>query len=280
MILSVIIPTYNRAQLLRRAIDSVISQDLPPQVKEMEIIVVDDGSTDGTEGVIKNFYPNVKYVCQQNLGVSSARNFGLKQASGEWLALLDSDDEWLPTKLLRQFDALDESALLVCHTEEIWIRNGVRVNQMIKHRKYGGEIFEKCLPLCAMSPSSIIIHKAVFEKIGDFDETLPACEDYDLWLRLAAHYRVTYVEQPCINKYGGHEDQLSRAFWGMDRFRIAALSKLLRETDPMLVLTEKQKISVKAMLCKKNSILLKGAEKHQNWDLVEQSEKLAKEFCL
>ena len=115
----------------------------------------------------------------------------------------------------------------LCHTEEIWIRNGVRVNQMKKHAKSGGWLFQRSLALCCISPSSVLIHRSLFEDYGDFDESLPACEDYDLWLRITARESVAYVEVPQIYKYGGHEDQLSRAFWGMDRFRIQALEACL-----------------------------------------------------
>ncbi len=100
----------------------------------------------------------------------------------------------------------------VCHTDEIWIRNGRRVNARKKHGKKGGWIFQHCLPLCAMSPSSIMIHRDVFTALGGFDERLPACEDYDLWLRITARYPVLFTRQPLIEKYGGHDDQLSRKY--------------------------------------------------------------------
>jgi len=186
-------------------------------------------------------------------------------AKHEWIALLDSDDEWLPCKLEKQFSALHKSNLLVCHTDEIWIRNGVRVNQMKKHAKSGGWIFQKCLPLCAMSPSSIIINRFVFSDVGEFDTELPACEDYDLWLRISAKYEVAFVEDQLINKYGGAEDQLSRQYWGMDRFRVLALEKILGNK-----LREIDRAAAKATLVKKLEILLKGAKKNDNQELEEE----------
>ncbi|MEM7357886.1 MAG: glycosyltransferase family A protein [Pseudomonadota bacterium] len=269
MKLSVIIPTFNRAELLPRALQSVLSQELPEYIDSLEVIVVDDGSDDQTEKLLTRQFPQVNYIKQTQSGVSSARNRGLEAASGEWIALLDSDDEWLPKKLVRQFDVLLETGLQVCHTEEIWIRNGVRVNQMKKHQKAGGWIFQKCLPLCAISPSSVVIHKSVFDRIGVFDEQLPACEDYDLWLRLCAVYEVAYVETPCINKYGGHDDQLSRQFWGMDRFRVLALEKILQQP-----LAEEQHEAALAMLEQKLAILLAGAHKHANLALQRECEEL------
>jgi glycosyltransferase involved in cell wall biosynthesis len=221
---SVIIPTHNRAGLLPRAVRSVLDQSHPAE----EIIVVDDGSTDHTERVLRTEFPNIDYVRQENRGVAAARNRGIREARGEWLAFLDSDDEWLPRKLERQLDALrKEPDFLLCHTNEIWIRRGKRVNPMKKHAKSGGHIFEECLPLCVVSPSSVIAHRSLFERVGLFDESLPACEDYDLWLRVCSRFPVLYLEEPLIMKYGGHADQLSRRHWGMDRFRIRSLEKVL-----------------------------------------------------
>ena len=266
MKISVVIPTYNRITLLPRAIDSVLSQN----VSNIEVLVVDDGSSDDTEQHIINQYPEVTYIKQANLGVSAARNSAIKQAKGEWIALLDSDDEWLEGKLIAQLNKLNQTGLKVCHTQETWIRNGVRVNQMDKHKKIGGFIFKNCLPLCAMSPSSIMIHRDVFEDVGLFDESLPACEDYDLWLRITALYEVAYLEQACIRKYGGHEDQLSRQHWGMDRFRVIALDKLLRNAKYVQSLSKQNTDAALEMLLKKLKILLKGAIKHNNQHLINE----------
>lgn len=260
--LSVIVPTHNRRNALKRALKSVDAQTLPAG----EVIVIDDGSTDQTRAMLRSEFPHVIYRSQQHRGVSAARNLGIRQSRGEWLAFLDSDDEWLPNKLEKQIAALqNEPHLKICHTDEIWIRNGKRVNAMKKHAKKGGWIFEHCLPLCAMSPSSIIIHRAVFERIGLFDEKLPACEDYDLWLRITAHYPVLLLAQPLILKYGGHDDQLSKKYWGMDRFRIQALQKII--ADPNLQPQNRQ--AAVAMLIKKIKIFLQGAKKRDKQHEIE-----------
>ena len=129
--ISVIIPVYNRYNLIDRAIKSVLEQTRRPD----EIIVIDDGSTDGTDKIIINSYPDIILLKQKNRGVSYARNNGIKNAKGTWITLLDSDDEWLPEKLEKQLMTLqDNSSSQICHTDEIWIRNGVRVNPMKKHR--------------------------------------------------------------------------------------------------------------------------------------------------
>ncbi len=259
MSITVIIPTYNRCQFLYWALQSVHEQTLMAD----EIIVVDDGSDDATEQMLHSEFPDVKYLRQQNSGVSSARNRGIAAASCDWLAFLDSDDQWLPEKLQRQHQALTgQQKMLVCHTDEIWVRNGRRVNAGKKHAKKGGWIFQHCLPLCAMSPSSVMIHREVFASLGGFDEQLPACEDYDLWLRITAHYPVLFIGQPLIRKYGGHEDQLSRKYWGMDRFRIRALEKILA-TDS---LDEADRSAAVAMLREKAGIYLQGAIKRGKSD--------------
>jgi glycosyltransferase involved in cell wall biosynthesis len=225
-LVSVVIPTYQRAALLSRALESVRRQTRPAG----EVIVVDDGSTDGTGEMVRGEFPWARYLRQENAGVSAARNLGLAAARGDWIALLDSDDAWRPDKLERQLAALAaEPEERICHTDEIWIRDGRRVNPRRRHVKRGGWIFRYCLPLCAISPSAALIHRSVFDRVGMFDEALPACEDYDLWLRITARYPVLLVPEPLVEKHGGHADQLSRTITGLDRYRIRALVKILEE---------------------------------------------------
>ncbi len=268
--ISVIIPTYNRAHLLPRAIESVLNQSLPPK----EIIVVDDGSTDNTLNVLDQ-YPDINIIEQRNNGVSSARNIGIERSSVEWVTFLDSDDEWLPEKLEKQWTTICNENKLICHTEEIWIRNGIRVNPMKKHQKYGGSIYEKCLPMCVISPSSVIIHKTVFDDVGNFDETMEVCEDYDLWLRICSKYPIMFVNDPLIIKYGGHEDQLSRKHWGMDRFRILALEKMIDTND----LDQENFILTIEMIIQKCKIIINGMNKRGKYDEAHEWEtKLDKYF--
>lgn len=264
---SVIIPTHNRSQLVLRALASVFAQTC----NAFEVIVVDDGSGDNTHALITASFPQVHYMYQHQQGVSAARNTGIRNATGEWLAFLDSDDEWLPEKLTRQFTALKEQpGFKLIHSDEIWIRHGKRVNPMKKHAKQGGWIFPKCLPLCAISPSAVMVHRSVFEKVGLFDESLPACEDYDMWLRICSHYPVLYIDTPLIKKYGGHEDQLSKKYWGMDRFRIQALEKIIQSGT----LNEKDRHDALEMLMKKVHIYLQGAKKRSRHDEVEHYESM------
>ncbi|MGB5179136.1 MAG: glycosyltransferase [Gammaproteobacteria bacterium] len=260
MNISVIIPTWNRADRLAKALQSVYAQRLPAA----EVIVVDDGSSDDTRRRVLTHFPDARYIYQPNRGVSSARNTGIRAARGDWIALLDSDDRWQPDKLEQQCAQIGaRPEYKICHSDEIWIRNGRRVNPMKKHAKYGGHIFRHCLPLCVISPSAAIIHRELFTEVGLFDERLPACEDYDLWLRICAAHPVLYIDRPLITKEGGHSDQLSRHYWGMDRFRIHALEKILASGT----LDAANHAAALATLLDKLAIVIKGAIKHGNHGL-------------
>ncbi|MEM6986719.1 MAG: glycosyltransferase [Pseudomonadota bacterium] len=251
---SVIIPTHNRRHTLATALDSVASQTLPAH----EVIVVDDGSSDDTAAWLCATRPDVQVIEQANCGVSAARNRGIAAARGDWIALLDSDDAWVSEKLDRQLSALQSApALRLCHTDEIWLRNGVRVNPKRRHAKSGGHIFRQCLPLCAISPSAALIHRSVFTDIGGFDESLPACEDYDLWLRLCSQEPVLYIDEMLVIKTGGHDDQLSRRYPAMDQYRIHALLKLLESTP----LTHADRVATLEVLDQKLTIFGDGARK-------------------
>jgi glycosyltransferase involved in cell wall biosynthesis len=224
-LISVIIPTYNRGWIITEAIDSVLAQDY----KNYELIVVDDGSTDNSREILDNYGQDIIVLRQANKGVSAARNRGIAEAGGQLVAFLDSDDLWLPRKLSRQVDffKLNPDAV-INQTEEIWIRNGVRVNPKDRHRKSSGMIFERSLGLCLVSPSAVMIKKTLFDAVGVFDESLPACEDYDLWLRISCRYPVHLIDTPLIIKRGGHADQLSKTP-GLDRFRIQSLGKIIED---------------------------------------------------
>ena len=268
---SVIIPTYNREKFISECVQSVLAQTLPAR----EIIIVDDGSTDATYNILRDLGFNslstkktvLRYFFQQNRGVSSARNLGIKEARSEYIALLDSDDLWLKSKLDRQVSAFqnDTQSSRLCHTDEIWIRNGVRVNQHKKHKKHGGNVFQSCLKLCCISPSSAMMHRSVFEDFGFFDEDLPACEDYDFWLRYSAKEDVNFIDEPLIIKKGGHSDQLSGAHWGMDRFRIYCIEKILKEHD----LKPVYKIEAIREIILKLEILINGSQKRQKFAYAE-----------
>ena len=264
---SVIIPTFDRAELLPRALLSVLAQSRPAD----EVIVVDDGSDDRTRELIEVDFPDVRLIVQDNQGVSAARNRGVAASSGSWLAFLDSDDEWLPEKLEVQMQAAAANPQFsLIHSDEIWIRRGVRVNQMKKHRKSGGDIFLDCLPRCVISPSAVLLRRELFDAVGQFDESLPACEDYDLWLRICHQQEVFYIDKPLLKKYGGHEDQLSTRHWGMDRFRVKALDKLLSQVS----LEADKEQETRAILLEKCRVLITGARKRNNATLLAYCEAM------
>jgi glycosyltransferase involved in cell wall biosynthesis len=270
--ISVVIPTYNRRKTIGRSIDSVLNQTLFPS----EIIVVDDGSTDGTSDYIQSNFPSIRLLQQTNKGVSSARNMGIRSSNSDWVALLDSDDEWFPQKLEKQVMTLSQSPdIKFCHTEEIWIRNGVRVNQMKKHQKYGGHIFYKCLDMCRISPSSVLFHQSILDDVGYFDKDLKVCEDYDLWLRITAKFPVLYIDESLIKKYGGHEDQLSRVKDGIESHRIKVLEKLI-----MKKFTSVQRNAMLKTLIEKLTIFSIGAQKRGKIKAYNTSKKRINELSV
>jgi len=254
---SVIIPTYNRACLLERAVRSVMEQTF----HDLELIVVDDGSTDATYHLLENVRPSAIYLRHdKNLGVSAARNTGIRAASGRLIAFLDSDDQWLPEKLSTQIKFFEDNpSAMICQCQEFWHRNGRRVNPRVKHLKPSGFIFEKSLALCLVSPSAVMIRKELFDKVGLFDETLPVCEDYDLWLRVAVSHPVYLIDEHLLIRHAGHGDQLSSSIFGMDRFRIRAILNLLRDSP----LKEEQRLSALAELKKKCLVYGRGCLKRR-----------------
>jgi glycosyltransferase involved in cell wall biosynthesis len=268
MKISAVIPVYNRKQFIRRAVDSVLKQTNPV----WEIIVVDDGSNDGTSKILKSYGDCIKVIRQDNMGVSAARNAGIKVSGGDWIGLLDSDDEWLPDKIAKAKTFHESNPQIkIFQTEEIWIRNGRRVNPKQKHQKHDGWIFKQSLSLCIVSPSAAVIEKKLFDEIGLFDESFPVCEDYDLWLRAARYYPIGLDREAGIIKYGGHDDQLSRKYWGMDHYRIMAMEKHLN--DPKL--PDRERRWVLEEIVNKLKILINGARKRGK-DVSEQKEKLNK----
>mgnify|MGYP000992924305 CR=1 FL=1 len=260
---SVIVPTYNRSYCLRKCLDSILQQSF----SDFELIVVDDGSEDDTPLLLESYREKATIVYQKNQGVSCARNTGIALAKGIYLAFCDSDDLWVPQKLQKQMEFFQKHPeSMVCYTDEIWIRNGKRVNPCKHHEKVSGWIFEKSLELCLVSPSSVMMHRCFFEQAGNFDETLPACEDYDLWLRASQIFPFSFIPEYLIVKYGGHPDQLSHKHWGMDRFRIQAILKCLNSPT----ITQENKEKAILALKKKCTILANGAEKRGNYDLSKQ----------
>jgi len=264
--ITVVIPTYNRYEFLKRALTSVYAQTHMPK----EVIIIDDGSTDNTFSIQEQF-PFAKYIYQKNSGVSSARNLGIEHSTCQWIAFLDSDDEWHVDKLKLQVEFHNHNpSAKMSYTDEKWIRDGVEVKIPKKFKKYGGDIFNECLSHCIIAPSATLIHKDLLDEVGLFDESLEVCEDYDLWLRVACGNSIRLINKQLITKYAGHDDQLSFKHWGMDRFRVKALEKLID--------SNKKEIVIETLL-KKYRVLLKGAIKHDKKVEIKEYEQKIKVFC-
>lgn len=267
-LVSVIVPTFNRAWSIADAVESVLQQDYP----NIELVVINDGSTDNTLQVLKPYMDRITIFHQSNKGVSAARNTGIQKSRGELIALLDSDDTWDRRKVSCQVAFFNKNPdALICQTEEIWIRNGRRVNPKIKHKKPSGMIFEPSLKLCLVSPSAVMMKRALFDQFGYFKEDFPVCEDYDLWLRVSASVPVYLIDKPFTIKQGGHSDQLSQSH-SQDKFRIRSLQAII----DLGVLSKRQKEKAGQVLKNKcliygNGCLKRGktAEGHYYLDLAE-----------
>ena len=262
--ISVVIPVYNRPDLLNRALSSVSKQTTQAD----EVLVVDDGSS--SSPVLSDFHEDLEIHClrrEKNLGVSAARNWGIQQARGKWIALLDSDDEWEPEKLEKQMRYIDQNPqLLAIHTLEKWIRRGNEVIPPAYLDKSNNRLWERSLKNCLICPSSVLLHRTVFESVGWFDESLPVCEDYDFWLRLLLNHPVGLTEEKLVRKHGGHSDQLSTTTWGMDRFRIKALEKILKRSD----LTDQQRKQALDVMVEKCSVLEQGSIKREKYQAAQK----------
>ncbi len=265
---SVIITTYNRKTFLRPAVMSVLNQDY----KDNEVIVIDDGSHDNSFKEIEDL--PVRYIWKENGGISSARNKGIEVAEGDFIAFLDVDDLWKKKKLSTQMTMMSDEGYDISYTDETWIRNGKHLNQKSIHKKYSGFIFEKCLSLCIISPSSIVMKRGIFDVVGCFDETMTVCEDYDMWLRVTAQYPVLFVEKKLIIKQGGHEDQLSKRYPAMDRFRIESIMRILESN----VLDEAMRKAAIHELEKKCRIYIQGAIKRRKTEEVQLYSNLLKKY--
>jgi glycosyltransferase involved in cell wall biosynthesis len=259
MQISVIIPTYNRYELLKRALSSVQAQTYKPK----EVIVVDDGSTDNTSQIkvilnsLEKLGINTKYIYQKNAGVSSARNTGIKHSTSSYVAFLDSDDEWHKNKLAKQTEYHKQNPdILLSYTDEIWLREKKEIKVPKKFQKIGDDIFRENLEYCNIAPSSVCLHVEILKEVGLFDEDLEVCEDYDLWLRILSRYKIGLIKEKLITKHAGHQNQLSFKHWGMDRFRLKSLQKVIH------LYSGKKQQHIREVIVRKLHLLLKGAIKY------------------
>lgn len=223
-LVSVIIPTYDRINLLQEAIASVHAQLYRP----VELIVVDDGSTDGTVQRLRR-QDGVSLLCIDHTGCPGAvRNAGIAAAAGDYLAFLDSDDLWMPDKLAMQMEALAaDTDTPIIHCRERWLRNGRKVSQAGQHHQRSGRLFADAVRKCIIGPSTVLLRRAVLDNAGGFRDDLQIAEDYELWLRVTARYPVAYCDRELVIKRAGHGNQLSERYGHIERFRVEALAPLV-----------------------------------------------------
>jgi glycosyltransferase involved in cell wall biosynthesis len=253
-LVTVIIPTFNRVDVLPRSIRSVLKQTF----QDIELIVIDDGSTDSTADLIAGASDSIRYSRQDHKGVSAARNTGIVASHGKLIAFLDSDDEWRQDKLEKQLELYDEADDdFICHSDELWLKYGKVINQKRIHKKQGGCFFQRALERCLISPSAVLLSRLLLNKIGLFNEKLPAAEDYDLWLRVTAFYAVKFVSEPLVVKHGDRSDQLSKTIPAIDRFRIQAILNILQNPE---LRTDYRRAAIRELV-KKCEILAKGLSK-------------------
>ncbi len=202
--IAAIIPTYNYAHGIKQAIASVLNQTLSP----VEIIVVDDGSTDGTRNVLDTHGSRINYLYQQNRGASAARNLGVRATNCEWVAFLDHDDEWYPTKLAWQAASVVESGAEFCYTGYERFANG-RFQETIDPPD-PGQLFPEIRFQNVLGPSSMfLVRRSTFDSLGGFDERLGAsCEDWEFAVRLARTSRSVKVKQTLM-RYNYHSSNAS-----------------------------------------------------------------------
>lgn len=227
-LVSVIIPVRDRAVLVEAAIASALAQSC----RDLEVLVGDDGSRDGTLQVLERAAgrdPRVRILTwRPGAGVAMARNRLLAAADCRFIGLLDSDDLWTPDKLERQLALLATLPQCgVCHTLERWQRGDTQIIPPARLLRTTEDPFLANLARCTVSPSASLLRRELFASYGDFDEALPACEDQDLWLRLARHTGFACLPAGLTIRRGGRGDQLSERLRPLDRFRIICLLKQL-----------------------------------------------------
>ncbi|MEK6374321.1 MAG: glycosyltransferase family 2 protein [Acidobacteriota bacterium] len=229
--ISVIIPTYNYARYLRDAIDSVLAQTVAP----LEIIVVDDGSTDDTPQVLTAYGAKIRAIHQSNQGVAAARNTGVAAARGEYIAFLDSDDLWLPRKLELQIARLEsDPSLGFVHCGAETFDGEATLDVLEGMEGWVGEAILRLDRMVVPVPGSgILLPKRVIEEVGDFDVRLPPSDDWDLCYRVAARYPIGFVPEVLV-RYRLHGSGIHLNIPKMENAMLLSLGKAFASPDPVV----------------------------------------------
>jgi glycosyltransferase involved in cell wall biosynthesis len=296
---SVIVPTHNRRESVTEALDSIMAQTF----REFEIVVTDDGSTDGTPSLIfetlgaeqevieylnqlgpaslKPFSHKfssrgvpIQYHYGISRGLSTARNRGIRMARGDYVAFLEADDLWEPTHLEALVAFLsDNPAAHVCRAAERTVRDG-RARTSRKPVASSGWIFEAALEASPMSPSAVMVRRPCFAECGAFDENLPACDEYDLWVRMTSRYPVHFVQGPVVTRRSTRPDGSSRA-WGWDRYRVYALEKAFQSGH----LSPEQRFQVAQEIVRKCERLVDGFRRQKSEERANFYERKRRRFA-
>jgi glycosyltransferase involved in cell wall biosynthesis len=285
-LVSVIIPAYNRYNMLCEAVGSVLCQTF----KDFELIVVDDGSTDRTARVGDNGLNAMRgaqdspavapgsfsFLRLEHTGMPGAgRNRGAEAARGRYIAFLDSDDLWMPRKLELQVALMEEdSKYRISHTRELWLRNGKTISQTSQKHTRCGRLFNDSLVKCIIGPSTVMMERALFLENNGFREDLEIAEDYELWLKITSNNPVGYIDQPLTIKRAGHGDQLTSKYGYIEHFRIKALKELL-DRDFFSMKERQEAIDE---LVRKCAIYADGAKKRGKLEEASQYKSLAERF--
>lgn len=256
--LGVIIPVYNRYFSLRDAIESVFLQSIKPS----EIIIINDGSSFNYTDYLSSYLPKIRLInLSSNMGVSYARNAGIKASNSEYIAFLDSDDLFLSKKLEYQLNFMLENNYKISHTDEFWYRKDRWVNQCKTNVRYGGFILDKILDKCRVSPSSLMVHKSVFQDFL-FNENLKVCEDYEFCLRTACKYEIGYLNKKLIIKRAVEENSLSAGIKHIESIRLDILKNFYKEYEK--VISNENKSAVLKEISRKEEIVKSGLIKSLN----------------
>jgi glycosyltransferase involved in cell wall biosynthesis len=234
---SVIIPAYNCAAFLPKTLESVFAQTC----SDFEVILVDDGSTDDIQAAIEPYLSRVKYIRQQNKGLPAARNTGIREAQGEFIALLDGDDSWAPEKLEKELPRFTDSKVGIVYSDfSVRYADGRFQHSYLTDRPLAseGHILENYIRSRFLFPSTMVIRRRCFDEFGGFDEEMLACEDVELFGRICSRWKVAWVNIPLVIRYEGvHNITANRS--RMSQYTILALKKILQKEPDLPVSTRK-----------------------------------------
>jgi glycosyltransferase involved in cell wall biosynthesis len=272
---SVVIPNWNRRDLLPEAVRSVLLQSFG----DFELIVADDGSTDGSLQALGPLSadPRLRIITPPRSGMPGAvRNRGVEAARGRLVAFLDSDDIWLPGKLRAQLELMESlPGCRLVHGREVWLRGEKIVSQKGQRHGRSGDVFADALEKCMIGPSTVLMEKSLFEESGGFREDMEIAEDYELWLRITDRHPVGYLQEPCIVKRAGEWGQLSEKYGQIEKFRIEGLLKLVESrtfAEPL------HRRMAEAVLARKCSIYAAGCRKRGRSAEAERFESIAEKY--